>query len=144
MLWFKALHIITMIAWFCGLFYLPRLFVYHTQVNAITGLEHYARFCTMERRLFWGIMTPSAVATLIFGGLLIESLGLEYFKHAGWLHTKLMLVIILLGYHAWCGKIVAQFARQQGTKSARYYKIMNEIPLLFLVSIVLLAVFRPF
>ncbi|MFO1256996.1 MAG: CopD family protein [Gammaproteobacteria bacterium] len=144
MLWLKAFHLVTMIAWFCGLFYLPRLFVYHTQVDPLTATVHYDRFCTMERRLYWGIMTPSAIATLILGGALIVTLGLDYFKQAGWLHAKLTLIFILLAYHAWCGQVVKRFKKKVNRRGAKFYKIANEIPLLFLLSIVLLAVFRPF
>lgn len=141
MLWLKAFHIITVITWFAGLFYLPRLFVYHTEVTP--NDPSYQRFCIMERKLFWAIMTPSAVLTVILGlGLL------HYWMSAlasnGWIHVKLLLVLLLVIYHAMCWKYMKSFERQENTKSHVYYRVFNEVPALMLIGIVLLVVLKPF
>ncbi len=139
-LWLKALHLIAMVAWFGGLFYLPRLFVYHTQVS--TPEEH-ARFCTMERKLYTVIMTPAAILTLLCGTLMIHKLGLATFKHMGWLHTKLLLVGLLFIYHGFCKHYQLQFAQRNNQKSERFFRIFNEIPAVLLIGIILLAVLKP-
>lgn len=142
LLWLKAFHIISMVAWFAGIFYLPRLFVYHTDIPA-TELINYERFCTMERRLFWGIMTPSAVLTLILGIGLVHMMKLSFSAPPLWLSLKLALVALLMGFHCYCGKLVANFKRRQNTRSALFYRILNESPVLILVLIVLLVVLKP-
>lgn len=141
MLWIKSFHIIFVICWFAGLFYLPRLFVYHTE------LEHkdpnYQRFCIMERKLFWGIMTPSAVLALFFGfGLL--GYWVEAIQTSGWFHAKLLLVIALLVYHFLCLHYLKKFAKFQNSKSHVFYRLFNEIPVLLLIVIVILVVVKPF
>ena len=140
MLWIKAFHLIFMVAWFAGLFYLPRLFVYHSLTHDAISLE---RFKVMERRLYLGIMTPAAVLTIIFG-LILMMMNWPVYKHAGWFHTKLLLVLLLLGYHHMCGRIIKRFNNNENTHGDKYYRIFNEIPLLFLIAIVILAVVRPF
>ena len=138
MLWVKSFHIIFMVTWFAGLFYLPRLFVYHAAAQDRISLE---RFKVMERRLFWGIMTPGAVLTILFG----VWLWLGWFRGAtGWLHAKVALVAVLAAYHVWCWRLVKAFAAARNTKSERWYRWFNEFPTLVLVATVLLVVFKPF
>ena len=140
MLWLKALHLITMVAWFSGLFYLPRLFVYHTDAQDSTSIE---RFKVMERKLYYFITTPAMVLTLVFGLWLMAKGGAIY-KGAGWLHAKLFLVVLLVGYHHMCGRYLKQFARDANQHSAKFYRVFNEVPTVFLIAIILLAVLRPF
>jgi len=138
MLWVKSFHIIFMVTWFAGLFYLPRLFVYHAAAQDRISLE---RFKVMERRLFWGIMTPGAVLTILLG----VWLWLGWFRGAtGWLHAKIALVAVLAAYHLWCWRLVKAFAAARNTKSERWYRWFNEFPTLVLVATVLLVVFKPF
>ena len=139
-LWLKALHIIAMVCWFAGLFYLPRLFVYHAMSNDTTSHE---RFCIMERKLYRGIMGPAMIATLIFGGWLISLNPSGYFSQ-GWMHVKLTLVILLIGYHHMCGAQVKRFARGENKRSHVFYRWFNEVPVVFLLAIVILAVVKPF
>ena len=137
MLLVKSLHIIFMVTWFAGLFYLPRLFVYHAQSVDATSLE---RFKLMERKLFWGIATPGAVLTIVFG----LWLWLGWFQGAGlWLYAKLALVALLLAYHAWCGKLMMDFRHGRNTRSHVWFRWFNEFPALLLIAVVLLAVFKP-
>ena len=138
-LWFKSLHLIFMVAWFAGLFYLPRLFVYH----ALAKDEETIKCLTvMERKLLWGIMTPTAVLTVIFGfAMVIE--GWAIYKTQWWLHAKIFLVALLLGYHFWCIKLVQAFKHNKSRHSHVWYRWFNELTLVFLIAIVLLAVFRP-
>jgi protoporphyrinogen IX oxidase len=137
MLLIKALHIIFMVTWFAGLFYLPRLFVYHAQTTDSVGME---RFKVMERKLYLGIMTPGAVLTILFGAWL----WLGYGPWGGWIHAKLALVVILIAYHAYCGKLLADFKRGRNRHSHVWYRWFNELPVLILFSIVLLVVLKPF
>jgi len=140
MLWIKAFHIITMVAWFSGIFYLPRLFVYHTDAKDEISI---ARFKIMERRLYYGITTPSAVLTVILGTGLI-SLNFKMYMSMGWIHAKLALVVLLIIYHIYCGVLVNSFKHDNNKRGAAYYRWLNELPLLFLIPIILLAVVRPF
>jgi len=138
MLWVKSLHIIFMVTWFAGLFYLPRLFVYHAQASDAVSRE---RFKVMERRLFWGIMTPGALLTVLFG----LWLWLFWFRGAsGWLHAKLALVALLVGYHVWCWRLLKNFAAERNTRSERWLRWFNEFPTLILFATVLLVVLKPF
>ena len=137
MLWIKSLHIIFMVTWFAGLFYLPRLFVYHTMAEDEAGK---ARFKLMERKLFFGIMTPGAVLTIVFGLWLWQGYGFS----GGWLHAKLTLVAILVAYHLYCGKLLLDFKHDRNRHSHRYYRWLNEVPVLILVAIVILVVVKPF
>ena len=143
MLWLKAFHIIFMVTWFAGLFYLPRLFVYHCGVKDATGQ---GRFCQMERKLFL-IMTIGAVATIFFGGALITGLvgvqGRMDLLNAPWLRMKLMLALGLVAYHVWLWLIYRDFANYRNTHSAKFFRWINEIPALFLIAMVLLAVLKP-
>lgn len=140
MLWIKAFHIISMVTWFAGLFYLPRLFVYHAMAQDAISLE---RFKTMERKLYRGIMTPGAILTTGLGlGLIMLNPGL--YAGAGWLHVKLLLVVLLWIFHLYCGHLRQQFALNQNTHRHQFYRWLNEVPVVFLVAIVTLAVVRPF
>jgi putative membrane protein len=133
----KALHIVFMVTWFAGLFYLPRLFVYHAMAADREGIE---RFKVMERKLYFGIMTPGAVLTVIFGVWLWLGWGVG----GGWLHAKLALVALLAGYHLWCGKLLDDFRRDRNRHTHVWYRWFNEAPVVLLLAIVLLAVLKPF
>ncbi|MEX2197379.1 MAG: CopD family protein [Burkholderiales bacterium] len=136
MLWVKWLHIVFMVTWFAGLFYLPRLFVYHALSQDTLSRE---RFKVMERKLFWGIMTPGAVLTLFFGLWLWLGWGFS----GGWLHAKLALALVLVGYHAWCGKLLQDFRRDRNRRSHVWLRWFNEVPVIVLFAVVYLAVFKP-
>ena len=135
MLLYKTLHIIFMVTWFAGLFYLPRLYVYHAQAEDQISKD---RFKIMERKLFWGIMTPGAVLTILFGVLLIEYHGMSY-----WLKMKILLVFVLALYHVWCGVLLEKFKTDSNSHSHVWYRIFNEVPVIFLVVIVALVVYKP-
>ena len=140
MLAVKSLHIVFMVTWFAGLFYLPRLFVYHTQCTPDdrVGIE---RFKVMERKLYRGIMTPAAVLTIAFGMWLWFGYGFA----GGWLHAKVALVALLLGFHFYLGKLVADFAADRNTHGHVFYRWLNEIPALpILIAVVFLVVMKPF
>jgi putative membrane protein len=138
MLLVKSLHLVFLVTWFAGLFYLPRLFVYHAQASDQISLE---RFKVMERKLFWGIATPGGVLTLVFGFWL----WLGWFQGAGgWLHAKLALAAVLVAYHVWCGKLMLDFRHERNTRSHVWFRWFNEFPVVILIAAVLLAVFKPF
>ncbi|ASF47883.1 protoporphyrinogen oxidase HemJ [Methylovulum psychrotolerans] len=141
MLWLKALHLIFMVTWFAGLFYLPRLFVYHAMSDDAISNE---RFKVMERKLYFGIMTPGMVATWLFGLWMLHSYAWAAYAGSGWLHVKLALLLVLVAYHILCGVWLQAFKQDRNTHSHVYYRWMNEVPVLFLVAIVILAVVRPF
>ena len=141
MLWVKAFHIVAVIAWFAGIFYMPRLFVYHAMATDTPSIE---RFKIMERKLYRGIMTPSAVVALGLGLWLLFGWWRETFAVQRWLHVKLLLVIVVIAYHLWCGHTVKVFARDANERTDRFYRIMNELPVLVLVAIVVLVVVKPF
>ena len=138
MLWIKSLHLVFMVTWFAGLFYLPRLFVYHAQAQDRVSLE---RFQVMERKLFWGIMTPGAVLTIVFG----VWLWLGWFEPAtGWLHAKIALVAVLVAYHLWCWRLMRAFAAGRNAHGHVWFRWFNEFPVLVLFATVFLVVFKPF
>ncbi|ABE48744.1 MULTISPECIES: protoporphyrinogen oxidase HemJ [Methylobacillus] len=137
MLWIKAWHIVFMVTWFAGLFYLPRLFVYHAQTEDHVGSE---RFKIMERKLFFGIMTPGALLTIIFGLWLWHGYGFS----GGWLHAKLTLVALLIAYHLYCGKLLFDFKHDRNRHGHVFYRWLNELPVLVLVAVVILVVVKPF
>ncbi len=137
MLWVKSFHIIFMVTWFAGLFYLPRLFFYHAMGGDAAGIE---RFKTMERKLLIGIMAPSAVLTVATGLWLWLGYGIT----GGWLHAKVVLVAVLVAYHAWCVKLAADFKHDRNTKTHVWYRWFNEFPVLLLVVIVILVEVKPF
>ena len=135
--WIKALHIVFVVAWFAGLFYLPRLFVYHAQADDAVSRE---RFKVMERKLYRGIMTPAMILALVFG----TWLWLGYGFHGRWLQAKLVLVALLLWYHFWMGALLKDFARDANRHSHVFYRWVNELPVVLLVAIVILVVVKPF
>ena len=136
MLWIKALHLIFMVTWFAGLFYLPRLFVYHALSDEAPSRE---RFKIMERKLFWGIMTPGGVLTVAFGWWLWSVVPVGGF----WIHAKLALVALLVAYHVWCGKLMIDFRRDRNRHGHVWYRWFNEFPVVILIAVVLLAVLKP-
>ena len=136
--WIKAWHVIFMVTWFAGLFYLPRLFVYHASATDAVGIE---RFRVMESRLFT-IMTIGAVLTAVFGTWLLAKN--PALLATGWLRAKLVLVALLVVYHVLTWRLMREFAAGRNAHSARWYRWFNEVPSLLLVGIVLLAVLRPF
>jgi putative membrane protein len=140
MLWLKAFHTMFVIFWFAGIFYLPRLFVYHAMATDPISIE---RFKVMERRLYRGIMTPSAIVAVLFGVWMMAA-SWDVFARAGWMHAKLLLVGLLICYHAYCGHVVAKFAHDQNRRTDRFYRWFNEVPVVILVGIVLLVVLKPF
>ncbi len=137
MLWIKALHISFMVTWFAALFYLPRLFVYHAMSDDAVSIE---RFKIMERKLFFGIMTPGALFTVVFG----TWLWLGYGFSGGWLHAKLGLVAVLLAYHVYCGKLLIDFKHDRNRHSHVFYRWLNEFPVVLLFAVVILVVVKPF
>ena len=136
MLWVKALHIVFMVTWFAGLFYLPRLFVYHAQSVDAVSVE---RFKVMEKKLYYGIMAPGAVLTIASGLMLWLGWGFS----GGWLHAKLALVAVLVGYHFWCGRLLADFRNDRNARSHVWFRWFNEFPVLILFAVVILVVVKP-
>ncbi len=139
MLWIKAFHLIFMVTWFSGLFYLPRLYVYHAQA---TDEISQTRFKIMERKLFYGIMTPGGVLTLIFGLWLLSD-NLHSYLQIHWLQIKLSLACLLGIYHIYLGKLLYDFKYDRNKHGHVFYRWLNEIPVLFLVAIMLLAIVHP-
>jgi putative membrane protein len=138
MLWLKAFHVIAMVTWFAGLFYLPRLFVYHA--DALDGISR-ERFKVMERRLF-AIMSIGATATLVFGIAMLAAA--PSYLGMAWLKVKLAIVLLLLAYHFLCRSLMLDFAHDRNTRGAGWYRGFNEVPSLMLVAIVILAIVKPF
>ncbi|MNT08436.1 hypothetical protein D3C72_1431790 [compost metagenome] len=138
-LWIKALHIVSVVCWFAGLFYLPRLFVYHAQSQDSISQE---RFVIMERKLYRGIMLPAMIASLVFGIWLLSLT--PGFLSQGWMHAKLTLVVLLIGYHHMCGAQLKRFARGENKRSHVFYRWFNEAPVLVLLAVVILVVVKPF
>tara|TARA_B110000114_G_C14736451_1_gene255371 strand:+ start:96 stop:509 length:414 start_codon:yes stop_codon:yes gene_type:complete len=137
MLWIKAFHIIFMVTWFAGLFYLPRLFVYHAMSTDKLSND---RFIIMERKLLFGIMTPGGILTIIFG----IWLWLGYGYNGTWLWLKILCVIALILYHIYCIKFFNNFKKNINTRSHIFYRWFNEVPVILLILITLLVVIRPF
>lgn len=137
--WIKALHLIAVVTWFAALFYLPRLFVYHAMAEDQISRD---RFKIMERKLYRGIMTPSMIAVLVFGFLLFKES--PHLIKAGWMHAKLTLVFLLIGYHHMCLAYMKKFERDANTKSHVFYRWFNEAPVIILIAVVCLAVVKPF
>ena len=139
MLWIKSLHIIFVVTWFAGLFYLPRLFVYHALATDATSIE---RFKVMERKLFYGIMTPSAILAVSFGLVLMAGQGMW---REAWMHAKLALVLILLAHHVYLGKLMIDFRHDRNRHGDKFYRWLNEIPAApVLFGAVILVVVKPF
>jgi len=139
MLWVKSFHIIFMVTWFAGLFYLPRLFVYHSMCEDEVSND---RFKIMERKLFFGIMTPGAILTIIFGVWMLLP-AWDAYMVGFWMHFKLGLVWLLIFYHLWFGMIVKSFKLDRNTRSHVWYRWFNEAPVLVLIAIVILVVVKP-
>jgi protoporphyrinogen IX oxidase len=136
MLWVKSFHIIFVVSWFAGLFYLPRLFVNHAMATEKSEIE---RLKLMEHKLY-RFMTPLAVLALVFGTWLWLGFGFK----GGWLHAKLLLVAGLIGYHYYCGRLVKMFAEDRNTRSDKFYRFFNEAPVLILTAVTILVVVKPF
>ena len=136
---FKSLHLVAVISWMAGLLYLPRIFVYHSEnSNEIIS----SVFKTMEKKLFYYIMTPAMVLSWIFGLALIHEIGFQQLVNL-WLQLKLILVIILTAYHFYLGLLLNQFKLDQNKKTSKFYRYMNEIPTLLLILIVFIVIFKP-
>lgn len=139
MLWLKSLHIIAMVCWFAGLFYLPRLFVYHAMSEDRVSRD---RFVIMERKLFWGITTPAAAATLFFGiWLLLDNM--DYFLAWWWMQVKLALVALLLVYHGFCWVHMKSLRDDRNERTHVFFRVFNELPVFLLAAIVILIVVKP-
>ncbi|MDC6486182.1 MAG: CopD family protein [Methylophilaceae bacterium] len=136
MLWMKSLHIIFMVTWFAGLFYLPRLYVYHAETKDKISND---RFKVMERKLFYGIMTPGGILTIFFGLLLIYN----YPYQGQWLTYKLILVFFLIIYHLYCWKFLNLFKYDKNYHSHVFYRIFNEVPVIILIAAVFLVIYKP-
>jgi putative membrane protein len=139
-LWIRAFHVIAVIAWMSGMLYLPRLFVYHTE--AAPGSAESERFKVMERKLLRLIMNPAMIAVWIFG--LAQIWLIPGILEEGWLHAKLTLVLILSGLHGYFAMCVKKFARDANDKTARFYRILNEVPAVLMALIVILVIVQPF
>ncbi len=140
MIWVKAFHVIAMVTWFAGLFYLPRLFVYHAMCDDVAGRE---RFKIMERKLYNGIMTPSAIVTVALGLWLLFDYAWAAWSGMMWLHIKLLLALVLIGYHLWCWRLLVAFREDRNTRSHVFYRWFNEFPVLLLVAMIVLVVVKP-
>lgn len=139
-LWLKALHVIALVCWFAGLFYLPRLFVYHAMAEDEASRE---RFKVMERKLYRGIMWPSLVLTVLFGTWMLVD-NWAFYKTQAWMHAKLTLVALLVGYHLACGHFLRALRDDRSSKSHIFFRVFNELPVLILVAVVILVIVRPF
>lgn len=140
-LWLKALHVVFMVSWFAGIFYLPRLFVYHAMATGDAAGQ--ARFVVMERKLYRGIMNPSALLTLASGLGLLYGYGWAAFGRQGWLHAKLLLVAGLVVFHLVCGAYARAFAAGHNRHGHRFYRVFNELPVLVLLAICILVIVKP-
>ena len=137
---FKSLHLISVISWMAGLLYLPRIFVYH--VENLKDKNTSLIFKTMERKLYFYIMTPAMILTWLFGLILISSLDFEILS-VTWIKLKLLLVILLTSYHFYLSKLLSDFKMDQNTKSSKFFRIINEVPTILLVLIVFIVIFKP-
>lgn len=137
--WLKAFHIIAVIAWMAGMLYLPRLFVYHCE--AIPGTPEYQRFCLMERKLLRIIVNPAMIAVWVLGLFLAEASGVW---SQPWFHGKLLLVVLMSGFHGMFSKWRRDFEAGRNTRSQRFYRIINEVPAVLMILIVVLVVVKPF
>ena len=138
--WVLAFHLMAVICWFAALFYLPRLFVYHAMAEDAVSIE---RFKIMERKLYRGIANPSMIATVILG-LWLVYLNPQAYISQGWFHLKTLLVIVLIGYHHICLAHMKKLANDSNNKTHVYFRFFNEVPVLFMVAIVILVIVRPF
>ena len=140
MLWVKAFHVIFMVTWFAGLFYLPRLFVYHAMADDPISID---RFKIMERKLFYGIMTPGGLITLVLGLWMLFDYAYATYASMYWLDIKLLLVVVLIGYHIYCWKLLQDFKHDSNLRSHIWYRWFNELPVLLLIAIVILIIVKP-
>ena len=140
LLWVKALHLVFMVTWFAGLFYLPRLFVYHAMSDDQISID---RFKIMERKLYFGITTPGGVLTIFFGLWTLYLAGWDSYAGTLWLQLKLFFVFILIIYHLFCGKLLIDFKYDRNKYNHIWYRWFNEIPVLILFIVIILAVVRP-
>lgn len=140
--WIKAFHVIAVIAWMAGLLYLPRLFVYH--VDAAPGSDQSETFKLMERRLFRTIMTPAMIATWIFGLVLVVVYGVGWSDGTGWLHAKLVAVVLLTAVHGYLGRFVKSFAADVNARTQRFFRVLNEVPTVLMIAVVILVIVKPF
>jgi len=140
LLWLKALHVFFMVAWFSGIFYLPRIFVNHAETTSKDVSEHLKG---MEKRLL-NFVTPFALLTLALGISLIYHYGMAWFIASKWLHVKLSLVILVVIYHLYCFKLVKDFQHDNNKKSGRFYRLFNELPVFALFGIIVLVYLKPF
>ncbi|WP_339947083.1 protoporphyrinogen oxidase HemJ [uncultured Albimonas sp.] len=142
-IWWKAAHVISVIAWMAALLYLPRLYVYHAE-TAPQGSPQARTFEVMERKLLRGIMNPAMIASWLFGLLTLTALGPDVLATAGWLHVKLTLVVLLTVYHMLCARWRRELALDPARRSGRFFRMVNEIPALLMVGIVIMAIVEPF
>jgi protoporphyrinogen IX oxidase len=140
MIWVRAFHIIAMVTWFAGLFYLPRLFVYHAMSDDTVSRE---RFKVMERKLFYGITTPGGLVTIVLGLWLLFN-GWALYAQSGWMHVKLALVAVLIAYHIYLGKLLVDFKHDRNRRSHVFYRWLNEFPVLILIGVIILVEVQPF
>jgi putative membrane protein len=140
--WIKAAHLIAVIAWMAGMLYLPRLFVYHCA--AVAGSAQSETFKVMERRLLKAILTPAMVATWVLGLTLAFTPGIVSWSSDGWMHVKLVLVLAMSGVHGLLARSTREFAEDRNRRSARFYRIVNEVPAVLMVGIVVLVIVKPF
>ena len=141
-LWVKAIHLIAVVCWFAGIFYLPRLFVHHAMVGPDEPGAN-ERLKIMERKLY-KFMTPIGVLALFFGIWLTAVYGMAFFTGSPWLHAKLLLVAFLVGYHLYCGRLVADFAADKNERSHKWFRVFNELPVLVLLPVIVLVIVKPF
>ncbi|HAG73200.1 MAG TPA: TIGR00701 family protein [Gammaproteobacteria bacterium] len=139
MLWVKAFHIVFVICWFSGIFYLPRLFVYHAMSEDQISKD---RFVIMERKLFWGITTPSAVLTIALGSWLLTANAI-YFMYQPWMHAKLGLVALIVVFHTYCWWYMKQLREETSMRGHVFFRVFNELPVFVLIAIVVLVVVKP-
>ena len=139
-LWLKAFHVFFMVAWFAGIFYLPRLFVNHAETHSADVAQ---QLKGMEKRLLY-FVTPFAILTLVLGIAIIYHYGYAWFAAAHWLHLKIVLVVILLAYHGYCFTLVKTFQQDKNTRSGKFYRIFNELPVLILLAVLVLVYLKPF
>ena len=138
-LWIKAFHVIAIIAWMAGMLYLPRLFVYHSETQK--GSIQSETFKIMERRLLKAIINPAMIVTWVLGLILVWQGG---WYTSGWLHAKVLLVLILSGFHGFLSRLVKDFAADRNTRPARFYRMINEVPTVLMIGIVILVIVKPF
>ncbi len=140
MLWVKAGHIIFMTTWMAGLFYLPRFFVYHADCQ---NDDIHQQFVTMERKLFYYITTPGAIATTVFG-LWLVTYQPHYYAHAGWFHTKMLLVLVMWLFHGVCWVFLKRFKQKKNKHSSKFFRWFNEFPTIVFIGLIILVVVKPF